>query len=59
MNKETIDVTKVRLHVMLVLQLYVMLVLSNVTMKLSNARKKKKGIIKCDKSIVTYDIGTA
>ena len=58
MNKETIDVTKVRLHVMLVLQLYVMLVLSNVTMKLSNARKKK-GIIKCDKSIVTYDIGTA
>ena len=42
MNKETIDVTKVRLHVMLVLQLYVMLVLSNVTMKLSNARKKKR-----------------
>ena len=36
----------------------VMLVLSNVTMKPSNVRKKK-GITEYDKSIVTCDIGTA
>ena len=36
----------------------VMLVLSNVTMKPSNVRKKK-GTTEYDKSIVTCDIGTA
>ena len=35
-----------------------MLVLPNVTMEPSNVRKKK-GITKCDKSIVICDVGTA
>ena len=36
----------------------VMLVLPNMTMEVSNVRgKKKKGIIECDKNIVTYDVG--
>ena len=39
--------------------LYVMLVLLNVIMEPSNARKKNKGTIKCDKNIVTYDVGAA
>ena len=38
---------------------HVMLELHNVTMKLSNVRKKNKGTTKCDKRIVTYDVGTA
>jgi len=37
---------------------YVMLVLLNVIMEPSNVRKKK-GIIECDKSMVTCDIGIA
>ena len=28
-------------------------------MVLSNVRKKKKGITECDKSTVTWDVGTA
>ena len=39
--------------------LYVMLVLLNVIMEPSNARKKNKGTIKCEKNIVTYDVGAA
>ena len=50
--KEPSNVTKVQLHGMLVLR--------NVRMVPSNVRKKKKrGIIECDKSIVTCDVGTA
>ena len=37
----------------------VMLVLPNVIMEPSNVRKKNKGTTECDKSTVTYDIGTA
>ena len=36
-----------------------MLVLHNVRMVQSNMRKKIKGTTKCDKSTVTFDIGTA
>ena len=35
-----------------------MLVLPNVTIEPSNARKKNKGTIGCDKSTVTYDVDT-
>ena len=50
--KEPSNVTKVQLHGMLVLR--------NVRMVPSNVRKKKKrGTIECDKSIVTCDVGTA
>ena len=35
-----------------------MLVRPNVIMELTNVRKKKKGIIECDKSTVIYDVGT-
>ena len=31
----------------------------NVRMELSNVRKKSKGTTKCEKKIVTYDVGTA
>ena len=37
---------------------HVMLKLHNVRIKPSNARKNKR-TIKCDKRIVTYDVGTA
>ena len=37
---------------------YVMSILLNVIMEPSNVRKKNKGTIKCDKNIVTYDVGT-
>ena len=46
---ELLNVTKVRSHVMLVLP--------NVTMKLSNVRKK--GTTECGRSIVIFDVGTA
>ena len=36
-----------------------MLVLPNVTMGLSNVRKKNKGTTKCDKSTVTFNVGIA
>ena len=50
--KESPNVTRVQSHVMLVLH--------NVRMKLSNVRKKKKkGTTKCDKKIITFDVGTA
>ena len=48
--RESLNVTKVQSHVMLVLH--------NVRMIPSNVRKNK-GTTECDKSIVTYDIGTA
>ena len=37
-----------------------MLVLPNLTMKPSNVgeKKKKKGTTECDRSTVTYDVGT-
>ena len=35
-----------------------MLVLPNVIMELSNVRKKKQGIIKCDKRTIKCDVGT-
>ena len=35
-----------------------MLELHNVRNILSNARKKNKGITKCDKRTVTFDVGT-
>ena len=41
------------------IQSYVMLVQPNVTIEPSNMRKKNKGTIKCDKSIVTCDVDTA
>ena len=40
-------------------QLHVMLVLHNVRMVPLNVRKKNKRTTECDKSSVTYDIGTA
>ena len=43
-------VTKVRSHVILILL--------NVIMESSNVRKNK-GTTKCNKSIITFDIGTA
>ena len=48
--KEPLNVIKVQSHVMLVLR--------NVRMVPSNMRKKK-GTTKCEKNIVTCDIGTA
>ena len=39
--------------------LHVMLKLHNVGMKPSNEKKKIKGTNKCDKRIITYDVGTA
>ena len=39
-------------------QSHVILVLNNVRMVPSNVRKKNKGTTECDKSIVTYDVGT-
>ena len=36
-----------------------MLELHNMKMKLSNMRKKSKGTTKCEKRIVTHNIGTA
>ena len=48
-NKKTIECDKVRSHVMLVLY--------NVTMKLSNVKNKKKnGLTECDKSTIQHDI---
>ena len=44
----TLNVTKVRSNVMLVLY--------NVTMESSNAKKKKKRTTKCNKSTITYDV---
>ena len=38
---------------------HVMLKLHNVRMKPSNEKKKIKGTNKCDKRIITYDVGTA
>ena len=49
--KESSNVTKV--------QLYVMLILPNMIMKSSNIRKKNKGTIECDKSIVTCNVDIA
>ena len=49
--KEQSNVTKEILHVMLKLH--------NVRMKPSNEKKKIKGTNKCDKRIITYDVGTA
>ena len=50
--KKPPNVTKVQLHVMLILY--------NVRMVSSNVReKKKKGIAECDKSTVTFYVGTA
>ena len=49
--REPPNVTKVQLHGMLVLY--------NVRMVPSNVRKQNKWITECDKSIVTYDVGTA
>ena len=51
--KEPPNVTKVQLHVMLILY--------NVRMVSSNVRgkKKKKGIAECDKSTVTFYVGTS
>ena len=40
-------------------QLHVMLVLHNVRMVPLNVRKKNKRTTECDKSSVTYNIGTA
>ena len=48
--KEPPNVTKVQSHVMLILR--------NVRMILSNVRKNKE-TTKCDKSIITCDVGTA
>ena len=48
--RELLNVTKVKSHVMLVLH--------NVKMILSNVRKNKE-TTKCDKSTITYDVGTA
>ena len=39
-------------------QLHVILVLHNVKMVPSTVRKKNKGTTECDKSIITYDVGT-
>ena len=39
--------------------LRMILELHNVTMKLSNVRKKKRGTTECDKRTITYDVGTA
>ena len=38
---------------------HVMMKSHNVRMELSNVRKKSKGTTKCEKKIVTYDVGTA
>ena len=49
-EKKSLNVTKIRL--------LVMLILPNVTMKPSNASKKYK-TTKCDKSMITCNVGTA
>ena len=48
--REPLNMTKVLSHVMFVLH--------NVKIIPSNVRKKKKETTECDKSTITYDVGT-
>ena len=50
-KRESPNVTKEQSHMMLELQ--------NVRMESSNIRKKKRGTTKCNKRIVTCDVGIA